>query len=79
MEKSSKTCYPKETIHEIAKQPKQTILDSLRRMPKKESAKKTDSDKKKQITITEIDTITREEELALKVQFRLYPSRTSQR
>jgi hypothetical protein len=46
-------------------------------MPQKESCKMVDTNQKKQIAITEIDTVTKEDELVLRVGFKLYPSRTS--
>jgi hypothetical protein len=72
----SKTRHPRETMHEAATQPKQTTLDDPRYTPQKEPTKETDSDCKKQIAITKIDTATKEEELSFKIQFRLFPSRT---
>ena len=59
------------------KQSKQTTLDNLRDIPQKEPSKAVGSGQKKQIIITEIDTVTKEDELALKVGFKLVPSKTS--
>ena len=56
---------------------KQTTLDSLPNAPKKEPAEAPSSARKKQIIITEISTITREDELALKIGFKLIPSKTA--
>jgi len=77
MDKSTKTQRLREKMRAAVKQSKQATLDSLRDVPQKESAKEIDSDQKKQIVITKIDTVTREDELALKVDFRLLPSRTA--
>jgi len=77
MGKSTKTQRLREETRAAVKQSKQTTLDSLPKVPKKESAKTVESDHKKQIVITEIETVTKEDELALKVEFRLLPSRTA--
>jgi hypothetical protein len=77
MGKSTKTQRLREKMLAAAKQSKQTTLDSLPEVPKKESAKAVESEQKKQIVITEIDTVTKEDELALKVGFRLLPSKTA--
>ena len=77
MGKSTKTQRLREKMRTAVKQSKQATLDSLRNAPQKENAKEIDSDQKKQIAITKIDTVTREDELALKVDFRLLPSRTA--
>ncbi len=59
------------------KAPRQLTLDNLPNAPIKESNKATISIQEKQIVITEIGGITREDELALKVGFKLFPSRTA--
>ena len=56
---------------------KQLTLDNLPNAPKKESYKAPPPIKVKQIIITEISAITREDELALKVGFKLVPSKTA--
>ena len=56
---------------------KQLTLDNLPNAPMKESNKATTSIQEKQIIITEIGAITREDELALKVGFKLLPSKTA--
>jgi hypothetical protein len=55
----------------------QLTLDSLQNVPIKESNKATKPIQEKQIIITEISAITREDELALKVGFKLLPSKTA--
>jgi hypothetical protein len=77
MGKSTKTQRLREKTRAAVKQSKQTTLDSLPKVPKKESAKTVESEHKRQIIITEIDTVTKEDELALKVGFRLLPSKTA--
>jgi hypothetical protein len=57
------------------KAPKQLTLDNLLDAPKKESNKATKPIQEKQIIITDIGAITREDELALKVGFKLLPSK----
>jgi len=59
------------------KAPKQHTLDSLPNAPIKESNKATKPIQEKQIIITEIGAITREDELELKVGFKLVPSKTA--
>ena len=76
MGKSTKTQRLREKMRAAAKQSKQTTLDSLPKVPKKEYAKTAEPRREKQIIITEIDTVTKEDELALKVGFRLLPSKT---
>jgi len=56
---------------------KQLTLDNLPNAPKKASVEATGLVQKKQIIITGIDTVTKEDELLLKVGFRLKPSKTS--
>jgi hypothetical protein len=77
MGKSTKTQRLREKMRAAAKQSKQTTLDSLPKVPKKEYAKTAEPRREKQIIITEIDTVTKEDELALKVEFRLLPSKTA--
>lgn len=55
---------------------KQTTLGSVQEARKTEASKTMVPEQKKQIEITEITISTREDELALKVGFRLMPSRT---
>jgi len=59
------------------KQFKQTTLDNLPEVPEKEHAEAVESEHKKQILITEIETVKKEDELVLKVGFRLLPSKTA--
>ena len=56
---------------------KQLTLDSLPNATKKESAEAPSSIQKKQIIITEIVAVTEEDELALKIGFKLLPSKTA--
>ena len=56
---------------------KQLTLDRLPNSPKKNSVDVNVSATKKQIIITEINTVTKEDELALNVGFRLLPSKTA--
>jgi hypothetical protein len=56
---------------------KQLTLDNLPNTPKKETAKTTAQPQEKRIIITEIGTQTKEDELALKVSFKLVPSKAS--
>ena len=64
-------------IPKSLKASKQLTLDSLPNAPKQESVEVTASIQKKQIIITEIVAVTKEDELALKVGFRLLPSKTA--
>ena len=59
------------------KAPKQLTLDNLQNDPIKESDNATKPIQEKQIIITDIGAITREDELALKVGFKLLPSKTA--
>jgi hypothetical protein len=59
------------------KSPKQLTLDNLQNDPIKESDNATKPIQEKQIIITDIGAITREDELALKVGFKLLPSKTA--
>ncbi len=74
MGKSTKSKRLREKRQVVVKQFKQTTLDSLPKMPKKEC--RVESAPEKQIAITEISTLTREDELVLKVGFKLFPSNT---
>lgn len=56
---------------------KQLTLENLPNIPIEESKKATIPIQEKQIIITEIDATTREDELSLKVGFRLLPSKTA--
>ncbi len=58
------------------KQSKQTTLETLPKLPQKESAKAAEFEQKKQIAITEIGTVAGEDELTLRVGFKLLPSKT---
>jgi hypothetical protein len=60
----------------FVKQSKQTALDNLPDVPPKKASEPIESEQKKHITITRIDTATKEDELALQIEFRLFPSKT---
>jgi hypothetical protein len=77
MGKSTKTRRLREKMRAAAKQSKQTKLDSTPEVPRKEPVKVAKSTLKKQIIITEIGTVTKEDELILKVDFKLLPSKTA--
>jgi hypothetical protein len=55
---------------------KQLTLKNLASAPKKVTSKTTDQVQEKRILINEIDTLTKGDELALKVWFKLLPSKT---
>ena len=74
--KFSKTEHPSGKIRDADKQFKQTTLDSLLDVSQKEISKPIGSEQKKQIEITKIDTVAREDELIIKIEFRLLPSKT---
>ena len=75
MVKSTKTQRFREKMRAAAKQSKQKTLDFLPEMSQKEPAKAVEPERKRQIVITEIGTVAREDELDLKVGFRLLPSK----
>ena len=78
MGKSTKIQRLREKMLAATKQSKQTTLDSLQNMPQeKELANTVEPEQKKQIIITEIETVTKTGELALKIEFRLLPSKTA--
>lgn len=77
MGKSVKTQRLREKMRTAIKQSKQTTLDNLPEAPEKQRAKVVVPGQKKQIMIGEIGTVTKEDELELKVGFRLFPSRNS--
>lgn len=77
MSKSAKTQRLREKMRAAVKQSKQSTLDNLPEAPKKESAKAVMHRQKKQIEITDIGSITKEDELDLKVEFKLLPSKAS--
>lgn len=83
MGKSTRNQHLRERLRAAAKQTKQTTLGSFPNAPPKEPARADEAEqkkqiiKKKQIIITEIGTNIREDELALKVAFRLLPSKTA--
>jgi hypothetical protein len=77
MGKSTKAQHLREKMRAAVKKSGQTTLDSLRDVPQKEAAKAINSEQKKHIVITGIGTVTKEDEIALKVEFRLLPSRTA--
>jgi hypothetical protein len=75
MVKSMKTRHLREKMRADVKQSKQKTLDNLPVIPQKENAKTVESALKKQVVITELDAVTKEDELRLKVGFRLVPSK----
>jgi hypothetical protein len=77
MGKSTKTERLREEMSTAVKQSKQATLDSPLDVPKKESAKAVESRQKRQIVLTEIAGLAKEDELALRVGFRLLPSRNA--
>lgn len=77
MVKSTKTQRLREKMRADIKQSKQTTLGNKVETMKKEPSKVNLPERKKLIEITEISTSGREDELVLKVGFRLAPSRTS--
>jgi hypothetical protein len=76
MDKSTKTQRLRERMRAEANHSKQTTLGSLPQTQRAEPAKVAVPEMKKQIEITEICTSIREDELVLKVGFKLQPSRT---
>jgi hypothetical protein len=77
MVKSTKTQCLRERMHADIKRCKQTTLSNLAEDQKTKTPIVTAPEQKKQIEIIEIDTSTRENELSLKIGFRLLPSRTA--
>jgi hypothetical protein len=77
MVNSTKTQRLREKIREDIKHSKQTTLGTLPEMRRAKPAKASVPEQKKQIEITEISTDTRENELVLKIGFKLLPSRTA--
>jgi hypothetical protein len=76
MSRSSKKDRLREKTRIDIEQSKQTTLDKLPETPEKETAEPP-VQARKQIEIVEVKTETREEELKLKVWFRLLPSKTA--
>jgi hypothetical protein len=76
MVKSTKTQRLREKIRSDVKHSKQATLDTPSESHRARPAKTVVPEQKKQIEITEISTATREDELVLKIAFRLSPSRT---
>ena len=60
-----------------AKQSKQKTLENLPSESQRKSAKTAETEQKKRIVITEIGSETKEDELALKVGFSLFPSKAA--
>lgn len=77
MSKSAKTQRLREKVRDAVKQSKQMTFDNLQEALKKESVETAVPKQKKQIVIGEIGTVAKEDELELKVGFRLFPSRNS--
>src|ERR1017187_4089608 len=76
MVKQTKSLRLREKMRSDIKYSKQTTLGSVQEASKNEASKTPVPEHKKHIEITEITASTREDELALKVGFRLLPSRT---
>lgn len=76
MGNSTKTRMLREKIQADIKHSKQTTLDNPPETSNTELPKVASTEQKKLIEITAISTCTREDELALKVGFKLLPSRT---
>ncbi len=77
MVKTTKSQRLREKMRAEVKHSKQTTLSNLSCMPNTEPAKASVSAQKRQIEITQISTSTREDELVLKICFKVYPSRTA--
>jgi len=77
MGKSTKTQHLREKMRKAAKQTKQTTLDNLQSLPKKDSDKPEAKQQPKQIEITDVSNTKCENELVLRVGFKLVPSRTA--
>jgi hypothetical protein len=77
MVKSTKTQRLREKMREDIKHSKQTTLGTIPEIHRAEPAKAAVPEQKKQIEIIEISTNTREDELVLKIGFKLLPSRTA--
>jgi hypothetical protein len=77
MVRSTKTERLREKIRADIRRSKQSTLDNLPEARKAKPAKAAVSEQKKQIEITEISIATRDDELVLKIAFRLLPSRTA--
>jgi len=75
MGKSTRTQRLREETLASVMQAKQKTLDSMQNNPQKEIAEPRRIEQKKQIIIIEIVSVTREDELDLKVDFSLLPSR----
>ncbi len=74
---STKTQRLRDRVRAEVKHAKQTALGDLPEKPKAELVKAEAPAPKKQIEITEISTSTREDELVLKICFKLMPTRTA--
>lgn len=74
MSSSFKKQQLRERMQVAVKQSKQTTFDSLPKLVKNKLVEEK-LDEKKRILITQIDTVTKEDELELKVSFALFPSR----
>jgi hypothetical protein len=77
MVRSTKTQRLREKIRADVKHSKQTTLGTRPELHRTQPAKAAVPEQKKQIEITDISTTTREDELVLKIGFRLLPSRTA--
>ena len=76
MNRSSKKDRLRERTRVDIEQSKQTTFDNLPETPEKETVKPP-AHAQKQIEIVEVNTETREDELKLKIWFRLHPSKTA--
>lgn len=77
MGKFTKTQRFREKMRAAAKQPRQKTLDFQPEARHEEPAKAVAPERKKRIVITEIGTVTKEDELDLRVVFRLLPSKAA--
>jgi hypothetical protein len=77
MAKSNENPHFKEKMRMAAKQSRQKTLDNVTEQSKKEPPQPTEPKLKRHILITDISTATKEDELTLKIEFKLFPSRTS--
>jgi hypothetical protein len=77
MVKSSKAQRLREKVQAEVTLSKQSTLANLPQPRKQEPSKTTEPEKQKSVEITEIAVSTTENELSLKVAFKLYPSRTA--
>ena len=77
MGKSNKNQHMREKIQADVRQSKQATFESLPNTPQTAPDKIAEPEQKKQIVITEIRSVIKEDELKLKVDFRLLPSKNA--